>query len=240
MGRLKDLTGKKFGRLLVINRVGSDKSGHALWNCQCDCDGKIVVVAGTHLLTGDTQSCGCYHKQKASKTHKKYNKYDLESEEYGIGFTFKGEEFWFDKEDYELIKDYCWRFDSYGYVVTNVGKKQIFFHRVVTNCPDEMIPDHIERNNRFDNRKQNLRITDKAHNNMNKSMICTNTSGVMGVSKYSYKDGWCASVSQNNKSIYLGVFDSFEEAVKARLKAEKEYYGEFAPQQHLYEQYGIT
>jgi hypothetical protein len=37
----------------------------------------------------------------------------------------------------------------------------------------------------------------------------------------------------------LGVFETFEEAVITRLKAEKEYYGDFAPQKHLFAQYGI-
>ena len=41
-----------------------------------------------------------------SETFKKYNTYDL-SGEYGIGYTSKGEEFYFDLDDYDKIKDYC-------------------------------------------------------------------------------------------------------------------------------------
>ena len=50
---------------------------------------------------------------------------------------------------------------------------------------------------------------------------------------------WVARVTVNGKrkTVYAGW--NFEEAVVARLKAENKYYGEFAPQKHLYEQYGV-
>lgn len=57
-----DLTGMRFGKLLVIRRVGSDKSKNATWLCRCDCGNKVVKV-GINLRCGDTSSCGCYHKQ---------------------------------------------------------------------------------------------------------------------------------------------------------------------------------
>ena len=44
----------------------------------------------------------------------------------------------------------------------------------------------------------------------------------------------------NGKNIYLGVFVNKEDAIKTRLNAEQKYFGEFAPQQHLYEQYNIN
>ena len=54
-----DLTGQRFGRLLVIERAGSNKNGEATWDCLCDC-GKAKVVLGTLLRRGATRSCGCY------------------------------------------------------------------------------------------------------------------------------------------------------------------------------------
>ena len=51
---------------------------------------------------------------------------------------------------------------------------------------------------------------------------------------------WEARININKKQVKLGCFHVFEDAVVARLKAEKKYYGEFAPQKHLYEQYGIV
>ena len=42
------------------------------------------------------------------------------------------------------------------------------------------------------------------------------------------------------KEIGLGLFENKDDAIKARLEAEAKYYGKFASQQHLFEQYGIT
>lgn len=53
-----DLTGKRFGRLLVQN-LGQRKKGRIYWHCLCDC-GNTVDVAASSLKSGFTQSCGCY------------------------------------------------------------------------------------------------------------------------------------------------------------------------------------
>ena len=58
-----DLTGKKFGKLIVLkDSKERTKSGNVIWECQCSC-GNITKVAGTHLLCGDTISCGCIVSQ---------------------------------------------------------------------------------------------------------------------------------------------------------------------------------
>lgn len=59
MGRLIDLTGQRFGRLVVLGRAGSDNAGHPKWLCRCDC-GNTVIARGAYLRGGNTQSCGCY------------------------------------------------------------------------------------------------------------------------------------------------------------------------------------
>ena len=69
MSKAKDLTGTKFGRLTVIERRGSDKSGIAMWLCRCEC-GNEVVVRGSSLRRGGTTSCGCYNREKASEKAK--------------------------------------------------------------------------------------------------------------------------------------------------------------------------
>ena len=70
MGRFIDLTGRKFAKLLVIKRIKNYKqpSGQekTIWYCLCDC-GKEISVLSNHLLNNNTQSCGCYQKEKTSK-----------------------------------------------------------------------------------------------------------------------------------------------------------------------------
>jgi hypothetical protein len=60
------LTGRRFGKLLVLERAGSDKDHRALWLCACEC-GERKVVSGKSLTSGNTTTCGC-GKQLAMAT----------------------------------------------------------------------------------------------------------------------------------------------------------------------------
>lgn len=58
-----NLSGQKFGRLLVIEKHSQYKDGKWKYLCKCDC-GKETTVAGTSLLNGRIKSCRCYHKER--------------------------------------------------------------------------------------------------------------------------------------------------------------------------------
>ena len=60
MSVVRDLTGQRFGKLVVVERAGSDKYKHARWKCRCDC-GRYTTVASTNLVSGSIHSCGCSH-----------------------------------------------------------------------------------------------------------------------------------------------------------------------------------
>lgn len=53
-----DLTGKKFGKLLVIKQSDLYKNNHILWVCKCEC-GNEYLVRGQSLRSGKTTHCGC-------------------------------------------------------------------------------------------------------------------------------------------------------------------------------------
>lgn len=65
-----DLTGQRFGRLLVLkegDRIHTPNGrSHIAWLCQCDC-GNIVNVRGDQLRAGNTVSCGCYHRDRTQQ-----------------------------------------------------------------------------------------------------------------------------------------------------------------------------
>lgn len=63
----EDLSGKKFGKLLVLIESGKNKSGNYMRLCLCDCGKKCVVSSG-NLRKGHTKSCGCARKEAARKT----------------------------------------------------------------------------------------------------------------------------------------------------------------------------
>lgn len=58
--KLIDLTGQRFGRLLVVSRAESAR--RARWNCQCDC-GQQKSVSSSNLRCGLATSCGCYREE---------------------------------------------------------------------------------------------------------------------------------------------------------------------------------
>ena len=58
MGKYIDLTGQRFGGLVVIKRVQNDNIGHTRWICKCDC-GEEKNILSTHLIRGNSKSCGC-------------------------------------------------------------------------------------------------------------------------------------------------------------------------------------
>ena len=212
------------------------------WICECSCKNEnknTKTVRTSYLTSGRTQSCGCLHKEVMHEIKKKYNKYNLTGE-YGIGYTQKGEEFYFDLEDYDKIKDYCWYIDKESnYVFSRIDGKIIGMHNIVTNVKNTNIcPDHINRI-RYDNRKQNLRIATYQENSFNRSIQKNNTSGVTGVYFCNTRRKWKAYLEINKKRMNLGSFTHKDDAIKVRLMAEKEYFKEFAPQKHLFEQYGI-
>lgn len=77
MAKVKDLTGKRFKKIKVLKFIETrEKSCHAYYLCKCDC-GLIKEVRGSHLLNGNTKSCGCLSAENGAKFLKKYTKSTL-------------------------------------------------------------------------------------------------------------------------------------------------------------------
>lgn len=217
MGKTEDLTGQTFNKLTVIERAGY-KYGRTAWLCKCECENSNLIVATGHdLKLGKVKSCGCITG---------VNKFDI-SGSIGIGYTTKNEKYIFDLEDYGLVNDRCWYVNANGYLTAKKNNKAILFHRVVTNCPDNMKVDHINHN-KLDNRKCNLRICSDMENSKNKGLRKDNKSGVTGVRWNEHLNKWSASIRYNNNRIHLGYFKDFDEAVKVRREAEDKYFGEWS------------
>lgn len=62
MGKFIDLTGQRFGRLVVLGKYGTAKNRQSIWKCKCDCGNIKNVIYGS-LLSGSTKSCGCLLKE---------------------------------------------------------------------------------------------------------------------------------------------------------------------------------
>lgn len=171
---------------------------------------------------------------------KQYNQYVL-SGEYGVGYTSNtGREFYFDKCDYVLIKDYCWNEHilSSGYSALEAWdcstKKIVRMHWLIVGKG----VDHINHNP-LDNRRNNLRVATQQENIFNKGVQSTNKSGIIGVFQRKDTKKWVAQLRKNGRTVYYDQFDNFLDAVKARLKAESQFFGEYSPQISLFSKFGI-
>lgn len=249
MGRFIDLTKQKFGKLTVIKQLPDHytSGGNKVhkWLCKCDCgrDDNIICSTGD-LRSGKRWRCTYCVRDEASKRitdrNKKENKFNVNGD-YGIGYTFNDEEFWFDLEDYNLIKPYTW-YKHHNYFVAKINGKSIGLHKLVMGDLDnEYDIDHIKTENKFDNRKLNLRKTTRQENNCNRKLSRNNTSGVTGVRWHSRDKIWEAWIRYNYEDIYLGRFTRFEDACKARKEAEEKYFKEhsYDNSQKLYEELTI-
>ena len=231
--KLRVFPGEVYGRLTVIEEteiIKKDGKKVRGARCKCSCGNpNDVVVRLYSLLNGESKSCGCYHKEKISECSRKYNDFYI-NHDTGIvtGKTEKGEEFYFDAEDIKVIEEHYWRIDSNGYVVTTDKKtrKAILMHRLLMNCPEDKVVDHINHC-KSNNCKSNLRICTQTENSMNRLKSNSNTSGITGISWENEK--WRSRIMINGKHVNLGYFSNKQDAIEARLKAELELFGEYSP-----------
>ena len=240
MGKFIDLTGQTFGRLTVIEKVDPyiSPSGHKAvrYSCKCVC-GNIVTVNSIYLKNGRTRSCGCIRRENAKKqglSNAKGNKYEFDGVVGKCYFSNSDGYFLFDTEDYDLIKKYTWRHHRHLIQAhshyENDKQQRVVLTRLLMNCPEGLIVDHINRDI-LDNRKSNLRVCTKAQSRVRSSIRKDNKTGYIGVHTKQLVSGECcytASIGVDGKDTYLGTFKTAEEAYKVRLEAEKEFYGEFA------------
>jgi len=234
-----DLKDKKFGRLLVKDFFGKGKRNRSIWTCVCDC-GNVCNVTSSHLVSGDTTSCGCYKKEVSvlnGMVSKKENKYSIINNIALFKCSNSEDFFEIDKKDFDLVINFSWRKNDKGYIVTSKDGKTIYLHLLIMSFPRKQV-DHVDRN-KNNNKRENLRLCEPYQNSANKENKRKSKSGYVGVRFDKRNSKWYSSITVKNKSIFLGYFNDVEFALVKRLKAEKKYFGEFAPQKSLFEKYNI-
>jgi hypothetical protein len=75
MGKIVDITNKRFGSLIALRPIAQKKQGKYIWECLCDCS-RIKNIEGAKLRYGSTKSCGCL-RQKVAKNQSEKNKLPL-------------------------------------------------------------------------------------------------------------------------------------------------------------------
>jgi hypothetical protein len=139
-------------------------------------------------------------------------------------------------EDLKKYKIYCRTHDcGKQYACICIDGRKILLHRYLMNIHNQEYTiknciDHINGDS-LDNRIANLRVCTVKQNTQN----VRKGNKIIGISKSPNKNNrWIARIMSNYRTINLGYFDTYEEAVIARLSKEKEICGEFGPNKDLY------
>lgn len=220
MGNRLDLIGNQYGRLLVVERKGSDEHRNAIWKCICSCqDANEVMVTTNQLRSGNTKSCGCLSKETARnllQTH-------------GLRYH----------PLYQVWRNMLARcnnpkaskYSQYGGRGIKVCDRWLssienFIEDVSEGYEKGLELDRI--NNDGDYEPDNVRWVTHQQNNMNKRSRKNTSSKYKGVSWMPKKGKWRAYITVNGKFHSLGSFLSEEDAAKAYNEAAKEMFGEYA------------
>jgi len=141
-----------------------------------------------------------------------------------------GDIFWIEKGKGKIKKQAAGTTELGGYKGIMIDGKRIRSHRIAWalfygEWPEDQI-DHIN-GIKSDNRIENLRKASNSQNGKNLPIKSNNTSGCPGVCFDKINNKWRAMIKVNYKTINLGRFIDFADAVSARKNAEIKYYGEW-------------
>ena len=225
-----DITGQKFGRLTAIEPTDKRSFGSVVWKCKCSC-GATVYAPVKALKSGNIKSCGCLHRDitiKRNKEGRKYCQYRIDGDVvYGLTIN-TNKEFKFDLDLFDKVKNVGWYEDSHGRISGFIDGETTELHRFVLDLHrgDGKEVDHINQDP-ADCRVCNLRFCTHQQNLYNQRPHRGNKLGVKGVQQLE-NGKFRARIGYNNKTYYIGTYDTLEEARNARIEIEKIIAGEFA------------
>lgn len=208
-----DLTKRKFGRLVVIERARNAKRSCVLWRCRCDC-GNIVVIRSTNLRSGNTQSCGCLQKEIVGKIFTKHGM--RRAKEYEVWTNML-------KRCNNPKSSYYYNYGGRGITVCEKWLKFVGFFEDMGSLPKGLTLER--RNNDKGYYKENCCWADCTTQSRNQRIRKDNKTGVRGIWWDKAINKYYVSIGVESKCLYIGRFAKLEQATKARKDAELKYWG---------------
>lgn len=176
------------------------------------------------------------------------DRYDLTSHKtYGTCTLKDGQQFKFDLSDFDKIKTHLWRFTR-GRVIAygaEAQHKMIDLSHVILDEEKDSFKNKdkkiiFKNKNPLDYRRNNLVFATSSQVSQHQKKSIRNTSGITGVSWAKREEKWRAYINIKEQGrVELGWYNTFEEAVIARLTAEIKMYGSFSPQMDLAVEKGV-
>lgn len=203
MAKAIDLTGKRFGRIVVesFSHHSRTKGGMSkrMWKCVCDC-GNISYVATGGLTSGNTKSCGCL----ALEVRTKHGMSD-----HRIYHIWEDMKHRCDNPNNAQYSDYGGRGISY----TREWKDFIVFYEDMREGYDDSLTlDRIDPNGNYS--KENCKWSSTKEQGRNRTMPKTNKTGVMGV---------CKRLDSKTKKPYYAAEIQFGEYKKSKWFSVEKY-----------------
>ena len=219
----KNLTGYTFGQWTVIGDSGvRSKDNRVKWLCKCTC-GEMQTITTRGLTSGRSQHC-------LRCAQRKYNPSRSLQDGTLAVICPDGREFIIDRDALRFVKPYRWHIDSSGHITSNTYGRRVILSRLIMGLDETDIAqvDHIS-GDPLDNRRCNLRLCTPLGNSRNRPTRSDNLTGYKGVSYRAKENKYIARISPHpGEQIFLGRFDTPQDAAAAYDRAAVLYHGEFA------------
>lgn len=194
---LEDLTGRRFGKLVVISKTDRRNHTDRYWLCRCDC-GTEKEVLGRSLRQGATQSCGC----------SRYNDFTGMKRGKLTAILKTGRVI-------NRSPEYLWRCECGNEILLPVSKVPKKGNRMCPECLRKQNGEGVKVAHKARAEASIDGVPAKTLKGIKEGRLTAlNTSGIRGV----WRNGerWSAGGLVNGKTMTLGTFDTKEEAKKAR------------------------